>query len=238
MMNEDTVQIVNRASGAGIPEMSALATLLGVFAKPRATLIALSYRPRVLAPIMLLLVSQIAFGLVLAQSGILRNDTVAKLEAKNAPPEQIEAVTRVMEGPTKYAFVIGGPVVLVFSLLVTAGLLYFIANLMLGARLRFIHYLCIAAYGGVVGIVDQMVRMGIALGRGTLLVNLGIGAFMGEELSSLMRVADTATDPLLLWATAIEALGVSVMARKGFGFGLLAVLPGYLLLVSLSAFQR
>jgi len=53
-----------------------------------------------------------------------------------------------------------------------------------------------------------------------------------------MHVADTATDPLLLWATAIEALGVSVMARKSFGFGVLAVLPGFLLLVSLSAFQQ
>jgi hypothetical protein len=241
MMNETTVPTNDRASGSdgpGEPEVSTLGTLIGVFAKPKATFQALSARPRILAAILVLLVSQLVFGLVLAHSGILRNDTVAKLEAKNAPPEQIEAVSRVMEGPTKYAFVIGGPVVLMFSLLVTAGLLYFIANLMLGARLRFIHYLCIAAYGGVVGIVDQMVRMGIALGRGTLLVNLGVGAFMGEELSRLMHVADTATDPLLLWATAIEALGVSVMARKSFGFGVIAVLPGFLLLVSLSAFQQ
>ena len=241
MMNETTVPTNDRASGPDgpeAPEVSTLGTLIGVFTKPKATFQALSARPRILAPILMLLVFQLVFGLVLAHSGILRNDTVAKLEAKNAPPEQIEAVSKVMEGPTKYAFVIGGPVVLMFSLLVTSGLLYFIANLMLGARLRFIHYLCIAAYGGVVGIVDQMVRMGIALGRGTLVVNLGIGAFMGEELSRYMHVADTATDPLLLWATAIEALGVSVMARKSFGFGVLAVLPGFLLLVSLSAFQQ
>jgi len=241
MMNEITVPTNSPGSipdGPESPEVSTLGTLVGVFTKPKATFQALSARPRVLAPILVLLVSQLVFGLVLAHSGILRNDTVAKLEAKNAPPEQIEAVSKVMEGPTKSALVIGGPVVLLFSLLVTAGLLYFIANLMLGARLRFIHYLCIAAYGGVVGIVDQMTRMGIALGRGTLVVNLGIGAFMGEELSRLMHVADTATDPLLLWATAIEALGVSVMARKSFGFGVLAVLPGFLLLVSLSAFQQ
>jgi hypothetical protein len=80
--------------------------------------------------------------------------------------------------------------------------------------------------------------MGVALGRGTLMVHLGIGAFLGEELSGLMRILDTATDPLLLWATAIEALGVAVMAKKSFGFGVLAVAPGYLVLVSLSALQR
>jgi hypothetical protein len=125
-----------------------------------------------------------------------------------------------------------------FSLLVAAALIYFIANLMLGAKLRYIHYLCICAYGAVVGIMDQLVRMGVALGRGTLMVHLGIGAFLGEELNGFMRILDTATDPLLLWATAIEALGVAVMAKKSFGFGVLAVAPGYLILVSLSALQR
>jgi hypothetical protein len=112
------------------------------------------------------------------------------------------------------------------------------ANLMLGGKLRYTHYLCIAAYGAVVGIVDQVVRMGIALGRGTLMVHLGIGAFLGEELSPIMRIVDTATDPLLLWATAIQALGVAVMTKKSFGFGALAVLPGYLILISLSALQH
>jgi len=147
-------------------------------------------------------------------------------------------VERFMDSPVRYAFALAGPVVMVFSLLIAAALLYFMANLMLGARLRFIHYLCIAAYGSVVGIVDQLVRLGLALGRGTLNVHLGVGAFLGENLSAPMRVLDTATDPLLLWAVAIQALGVAVMAKKGFGFGLLAVLPGTLILICLSAFQR
>jgi len=240
-MNADTVQVEGSAPAGMAPEappMSAPATLIGIFAKPRQTYQALQSKPRVLAPLLVVLIFQVVFGLVLAQSGILKNDTLARLEAKNAPPEQIEAVTRVMDGPAKYGFVFAGPIVLVFSLLVSAALIYFIANLMLGARLRYIHYLCIAAYGAVVGILDQLVRLMIALSRGTLQVHLGVGAFLGEDLTGLMRILDTATDPLLLWATAIEALGVAVMAKKGFGFGVLAVLPGYLILVSLSALQQ
>jgi hypothetical protein len=31
---------------------------------------------------------------------------------------------------------------------------------------------------------------------------------------------------------------VAILAKKNFGFGLIAVLPGFLLLVSLSALQR
>lgn len=218
--------------------MSTPATLLGIFTRPKATFEALSGRPRVLAPILLVLLFQIIFGVMLAQSGIMKNDTIARLEAKNAPSEQIDAVSKVMDGPAKYGFVVAGPIVLVFSLLVSAALIFFMANLMLGAKLRYIHYFCIAAYGAVVGIVDQVVRMVIAHSRGTLMVHMGIGAFLGEELGVVMRILDTATDPLLLWATAIEALGVAVMTRKSFGFGALAVLPGYLILVCLSGLQH
>ena len=161
--------------------MSAPATLVGVFTNPRSTFQSLAAKPRILTPILVVIVFQLLFAVVLAQTGILKNDTIARLEAKNSPPEQIDAVSKVMDGPAKYAFVIAGPVVLVFSLLVSGALIYFMGNLMLGARLRYAHYLSIAAYGAVVGIVDQLVRLGIALGRGTLMVHLGIGAFLGEE---------------------------------------------------------
>jgi hypothetical protein len=229
------------AVSGGEPEpktVSAAGSLIGVFTEPKPTFEALRGKPRILAPLVVLVLFQLVFAIVLAQSGIMKNDAIAKLEAKNAPQEQVDAVTRVMDSPVRFAFAIAGPIVLVFSLLVSAALLYFMANLMLGARLRYAHYLCVAAYGGVVGTVDQIVRMGLALSRGTLDVHMGVGAFLGEDLSGPMRVLDTGTDPLLLWAVAIQALGVAVMAKKGFGFGLLAVLPGTLLLIGLSAFQR
>jgi hypothetical protein len=217
---------------------SAVGSLIGVFTEPRPTFAAMTAKPRLLAPLVVLVLFQLVFGIVLAQSGIMKNDTIAKLEAKSAPQEQIDAVTRMMDSPARFVFAAAGPIVLVFSLLISAALLYFMANLMLGGRLRYTHYLCIAAYGAVVGIVDQAVRMGLALNRGTLLVHMGVGAFLGDDLSAPLRVLDTATDPLLLWAVLVQALGVAAMTKKGLGFGLLAVLPGTLILCALSAFQR
>lgn len=240
-MNADVVQMEPRSAdmpGSDAPQVSAMGRIVGVFTKPRATFESLLAKPSFLAPLLVVVVFQLAFGLVLAQSGILKNDTIAKLEAKNAAPEQIEAVTRAMDGPLRFVFAAAGPIVLAFSLLISAALIYFMANLMLGARLRYAHYLCIVCYAAVVGTVDQVVRMGLALGRGTLLVHMGIGAFLGDDLNVLMRILDTATDPLLLWTVAVQAIGVAAMARKGFGFGLLAVLPGFLILISLSGFQR
>jgi Yip1-like protein len=236
-MNED-IESTKIGSGAEAPTQSAVASLTGIFTNPRGTFQALAAKPRLLAPILVVVLFQLVFGIVLAQSGIMKNDALAKLEAKNAPEQQIDAVTKVMDSPVRFVFVSFAPIVLVFSLLASAAVLYFMANLMLGGKLRFTHYLSIASYGAVVGTVDQIVRMGLALGRGTLMVHMGIGAFLGDELNAVMRILDTATDPLLLWAVAIQALGVAVMTRKNFGFGVIAVLPGFLLLVSLSALQR
>src|SRR6185436_8146204 len=136
-MNADTVE--TPISGEGIaaeaPSKSAAGTLIGIFTEPRTTFAALAVKPRILAPILLLVVFQLIFGLVLAQSGVMKNDALAKMEAKSAPQEQIDAVERFMDSPVRYAFALAGPVVMVFSLLIAAALLYFMANLMLGARL-------------------------------------------------------------------------------------------------------
>jgi hypothetical protein len=238
-MNAEIVQHP-AASGAdpGPEAPSAVGSLIGVFTEPRPTFAAMTAKPRLLAPLVVLVLFQLVFGIVLVQSGIMKNDTLAKLEAQSAPQEKIDAVTQMMDSPARFVFAAAGPIVLVFSLLISAALLYFMANLMLGGRLRYTHYLCIAAYGAVVGIVDQAVRMGLALNRGTLMVHMGVGAFLGDDLSAPLRVLDTATDPLLLWAVLVQALGVAAMTKKGLGFGLLAVLPGTLILCALSAFQR
>ncbi|MBI4365153.1 MAG: YIP1 family protein [Candidatus Latescibacteria bacterium] len=238
---EESIQISGAAPAelppAG-PPMSAIQTLVGVFTKPKAVFQALSDRPRVLAPILILVAVQAVLGIVLVQSGVLANDAIARLEAQGKPQEAIDAVQQVFESPARFALGVVGPVLGVgFSLLAGGFLLYFMANLMLGARLRFRHYVSIAAYGGVVAIVDQGVRTALGVTRGTLSVRLGVGAFLADSPGLLLRVLDSATDPLLLWAFAVEALGVGVMARKTFGFGVLAVLPGFLILLLASSLQ-
>src|SRR5437899_1262987 len=84
---------------ADAPPQSAIGTLIGVFTSPMKTLEALAVKPRLLAPILVVVLFQLVFGLVLAQSGVMKNDALARLEAKNAPQAQIDAVTKIMESP-------------------------------------------------------------------------------------------------------------------------------------------
>src|SRR5689334_11436909 len=139
-MNAEIVQhpaVSGADPGPEASPPSAIGSLIGVFTEPRPTFAAMTAKPRLLAPIVILVLFQLVFGLVLAQSGIMKNDAIAKMEAKSAPQEQIDAVNRFMDSPVRFVFAAAGPIVVVFSLLISAALLYFMANLMLGARLRY-----------------------------------------------------------------------------------------------------
>ena len=239
-MNEETIQgrdPITPGTLSEAPAMSVGATLLGVFLKPRPTLQALAARPRVLAPILLVIFVVLGLTFIQAQSGLLKSDMLAKMEAQNAPPERIEMMSKAMDGPPRYFIAFGNAFIgLPIMLFGSAAILYFMANLMLGARLRYLHYLSIVAYSNVVALLDHIAQLAIGLTRGTLLVPMGIGAFMGDELSKPMRAVDVATDPLFLWSATITALGVAIMARKSFGFGVVAVLPLFVIRVVLYGF--
>jgi hypothetical protein len=129
-------------------------------------------------------------------------------------------------------------VVTVFVLLFNSALLFFIGNLMLGARLRFPHYLCAATHGAVVGLVDIAVRLGLAMQKGTLDIRLGLGNLFGEDPGFLGRFLDTLSNPLMLWSCAVSAVGVAVFAKKKFSFGVLVVLPAFLIGAILAGISR
>ncbi len=209
-----------------------------VFVAPKRVFQALSPKPAFLIPLLAVLVIHMGVGLVVSGSDVVREATISKLEEKGAPQEQIDATERMMGSPLMIVLgTVGAGVGVAFVIFLGAALLYFMGNLMLGARLNFSHFVCVSTYGQVVGLVDALVRTGLMLAKNTLHVQTGLGAFLGGEPGFPLRVLDTLSSPLLLWAAAIQALGVSVFAKKGFGFGVLCALPGFVLVAILSGIQ-
>jgi hypothetical protein len=213
-----------------------LGRLFGVFVNPRRTFASMRERPRFLLPLIILLVVQTGIAFLLFHSGVIAEQTVAKMEEQGKDERSIEAVQNFFEGPGGLiTTVVTAPFATAIGILAGSAVLFFMANLMLGARLRFQHYLSAVAFAGVVQIVDQLIRIGLILHNRTFDVRLGVGNLFGEEGGFLVRALDIATDPLFLWGNAVCAIGVSTYAKKGFGFGALAVLPGMLLAILLSA---
>jgi hypothetical protein len=221
------------------PPVSALNSIVGVFANPRKAFEAMAPKPRFLLPLILVILAQAVFAVAIFQSGIVKDDALSKLEAQGKTQAEVEATEQFFDSPA--APVVGGvsgSVVTAFVLLFNSALLLFVGNLMLGARLTFKHYLCVTTHSAVISLVDLAVRAGLALGKGTLDVRLGLGNLFGEDPGFLGRVLDTMTNPLMLWPTAVSAVGVSVFAKKSFGFGVQVVLPAFLIGALLSGLQR
>jgi hypothetical protein len=118
-------------------------------------------------------------------------------------------------------------------MLLSSGLAFFLGNLMMGANVRFQHYLSATAYGSVVGLVEGVATIAIALAKGSTDVRFGVGNFFGDELSIPLKILDTLTDPLFLWGIAVTALAISVYSRKSFRFGVIASIPVLLVKVLL-----
>jgi len=223
---------------AAVGAMSPWASLARIFFSPRSVFEALSPKPAFLVPLLVVLAIHLGAGYFIGGSDMVREATVAKLEAKGAPQEQIDATEKMMDSPlVRVIGTVGAGIGVAFVVFLGAGLLYFMANLMLGAKLTFTHFLCVSSYGTVVGLVDTICRTALMLAKDTLHVQTGLGAFFGSDPGFPVRVLDTLTSPLVLWAAAIQALGVSVFAKKGFGFGVLCALPGFVIAAVLSGLQ-
>lgn len=220
------------------PKANEFVSLGTIFVNPKGTFAAMAERPRFILAMIVLVVLMAAMSATMFQSGVIRDETLAKMEAKGTPEPQIEATAQFFDSPMGLVFgTVGNIIGIPFAILVSAGLLMFLGNLMLGAKLRFPHYLSAATYGSVVGLVDHAIRTALVVSKESLDIRLGLGILFGEEIGFAVRVLDSMTDPFLLWSMAITALGVAVYARKGFGFGAIATLPVFVVTLLLSAMR-
>jgi Yip1 domain len=217
---------------------SQIEAILGVFLRPKETFDRMRSKPRFVLALAVLIVAQVLLAIAIFQSGAVQSDAVAKMEAEGRSEAQVQAVEDYFESPVAlWVTAITGGVVFAFLVLLMSGLMFFMGNLMQGAKLTYAHYLSASVHAYLIGLLDQAVRAVLAFQKGTLNIPLGVGLLLPEDVGPLGKMLDTVTDPLLLWSTIVLILGVSVYARRGIRFGILTVLPGYLLGVVMSAFR-
>lgn len=229
------------AATSGEPESKGgneFGSLFSIFVNPRGTFAAMAEKPRFILALLLVIVALSAMTAVIFQTGVVRDETIAKLEAKGTPQPQIDATEKFFDSPMGTVMAVVGNVVGVpFVMLFSAALLFFMGNFMLGGKLRYPHYLSAASYGAIIALIDHAVRTALVMSKQSMDVRLGLGNLFGEDLPYIGRVIDSMTDPLLLWASAVTALGIAVYAKKGFGFGVLASLPSFIVSLLLSGMR-
>ena len=229
---------VSTAAESGPLAPSPLEAAVGVFIRPRQTFEAMRQRPRYWLPIVVLAVAQVVLSTIVWQSGAVVSDQLAKAEAKGATPEQIDHMRQFFESPVAPIITAAGaPIIFAFILLVLSALAFFTGNLMMGGAITFRHYLSAVSHGVLIRLLDQTIQTAVAWSKGTMDVRLGLGNLLGDDLGPFGHMLDAATDPFALWSAAVVALGIAVYAKKGFGFGVLASLPGFIIGILLTGLR-
>lgn len=147
---------------------------------------------------------------------------VAEMSAgKNMTDEQIaqqRAVMEKMSGFSSVASLVGVPVVTFIMVFIFSGVLLLIARFGLGGDVSYGQMLAVEGYSMLISVPQNIILTPIREARETLMVTLGPGLLLGEEMGATFigRVIG-GIDIFQLWQIVVIAIGLSILARAAFG---------------------
>jgi hypothetical protein len=227
--------------------LSEVGRMVGVFTSPKTTFTDIVARPRWYAPVILLCVVGLCFVFLLSQrvgfERIVQQSLDQNPKTQNMPAEQRAQSIKM---GTTIGSVFGFVAAVAFppiSVVVVGGVLMFIANSMLGSKLRFGQMCAIAAYAFLVNVVSTILTAIVMLirspedfdVRNPLAFN--VGAFLNPDSTAkwLLSLA-TSLDVFAFWTMALIAIGLMAATRKlTFGKAFVAVLIPWAILVVIKA---
>ena len=214
------------------PKMSEVGRLVGVFISPGEAFKDIVRRPRWWVPVLLGIVVSIAYFYAISERigwpEVVRSQLDRTPAGRNMTGPQREAAIALQERIFPYIMYIGTPIGSVLTLVLIAGMLKFLADVILGAGIGFKRLLGIAAYGFLP--FTLMTALSIAVLYMTppdefdmtnpLIFNLGALVDSPAWLVALGASFDLFT----FWTMLLLSIGMAAASRKmstGKAFGML-----------------
>jgi hypothetical protein len=199
-----------------IKETGALSKVVGIFTSPRETFKSIDQKPTWLVPFLIVVILSVVMQFLVMDIGM--KDQIARMEARNTPAAQIEAMQSRMEGPWKYIGVAFVPVAILAVWAVLAGILLFGGNTMMGGETKFKKVFSVMAWSSLVGMVGQILKTFLILSKGTsrgVVTSLAIllpTPELGEKTPILYRFLSR-FDLFTIWELIIWIIGLAVIYR-------------------------
>ncbi|HEY6270532.1 MAG TPA: YIP1 family protein [Terriglobales bacterium] len=211
------------ASSAVLPEdqapQSFVSRVVGVFFSPGETFADIVRKPDFLAPLVLGILSTIAFSeIMLAKIGIeriIRNQIANSSRGASMTPEQIDAaVSQGAKIGTIFTHLVGFLAVPII-LLIIAGVGLAIVNVIFGARAKFSTAFSVTAYANLVGVLGGLVGIAVMLFGDP--DHFNAAAPVPTSLAFFLDQAHT-SKALFSLATSLDLFTFWLMALLGVGF--------------------
>jgi hypothetical protein len=208
--------------------------LAAMFFAPAKAFADIARRPRWFVPVILLTILALAFTFSLSQrigfEQIVRHSLDQSSRAQGMSAEQRDRAVSMGAKIGSIMGFVGAAVGPTITVLITAAILMFIANGMLGAQIRYVQMQAITAYSFfTTGLVSTPLSIAVLYlkspddfdVRNPLAFNPG--AFLSHETAPAWLIAFASSfDLFTFWTMALLAIGISVAGRKvsvGKAFG-------------------
>ena len=197
-------------------EMGVIGRIIGIFSSPKETFQNIDQKPTWLIPFIITVVVAICLNFLVMDIGM--KDQIAKMEARGAPSEQIDAVETQMQGPMRYIQIVAIPVVTLAIWAILSGVLMFGCNIILGGEGKFKKVFSVIAWSGLVTLLGGIIKTLLILSKGTvhgvstslaiLLPTPGIADKPPVLYSVLSKI-----DFFIVWQNVLWIIGLAVINR-------------------------
>ncbi len=239
-----------KASEPAPAGMGEFARITGVLFEPGKTFADIGNRPRWLVPLLLVIVSSIAFYWAFSQRvgwdrflhQQLETNKTMQQRMESVPAEQREQSIATQARITGISYYIGTAVFVPVMFAITAGVLLGITSMM-SAGLRFKQVFAICCYAAIPSVIKQILAIVVLFLKSPDQFNLtnplafNPGAFMDPATTSkFVYTIATALDVFAIWGLILTAIGLSVASKRlSFGAALTAVVIPFAVLVLFGA---
>jgi hypothetical protein len=207
------------------PHLSFGAKFWNLFVDPRKTFASIT--PNHEWVILWLLVGAISIGAYLPIKGIVKQSQIARVEEQLKSNQQIpeekraeilEGMESQFENPVYLLFV---PATQLVVIVVVAGILLFLGNIILGGNTGYLKMLNAYAWTMLIVIPGSLVTVPMVLAKGSMDVSLGLGILTSAETGPFLKKLVSSFELFALWQVWLSSTAVSVLskvsAKKAFG---------------------
>jgi hypothetical protein len=202
------------------PKPNPMQRVIGVIFSPDATFASIAKRPDWVLPLVLLLITSLVAGFIIAQHVDFGSAARASMEQnKNATPEQIDKAVKIA-GAIGKVFTYLSPVLSLIGLLIIAGVLL-LAFRLFGGEGDFKQAFSVTCYASIPSIIKSVVTLIILVARGGIipvevlatLVRSNLGFLADMKTSPMAFALYSSFDIFSVWFLILMIIGFAYVSR-------------------------
>ncbi|MEW5701938.1 MAG: YIP1 family protein [Candidatus Zixiibacteriota bacterium] len=216
-------------------ELGFVGKLWNLYVNPRQTFAAVGRNHAWI--ILWLVVAAVSIAAYMPIKPIVQKDQIARVEEQlNRNPQMsaeqrqeiLDRVRSQFDNPLYLLFV---PVTQLIVVVIVAGILLFIGNILLGGNTSYLKILNAYAWTMMVAIPASIVTVPLAMAKGSMDVSLGLGALTSPETGAFIKTLLSSFEVFALWQVWLSSLAVSVLAGVESGKAFASVFTAWVIWV-------